>query len=508
MPDTPPKSLRDRLKSFALKWRNASYSALDHLWMLGLWAVSTPVFLAYLGTESFGVWTMINALVGLGGFMSFGFGESTVRFVSKYKANQDEDRIRKVVETSMVYYAAAGLFFALLIYAGAAWLPAALFELSPKLEAQSVTALKIAAGILFVTSYLKTLESTINGFQRYDVTAKMGMATRSFIILGNVVLAVAGYGIDAMLAMAAVGLCVQTVLYYAIVRLRFVSDFRLFALPDRDVSGEILRFGLQAWVQISAGALGNVVDRFLVGALISPAAAGVYAICLQLAQQIFLLVVRGLAFLTPATAELTEARPDPLAYVPLLRGGYNMTLLVVGVTAVPLMVLASQVLTFWVGEDIAAAGTDVLKLMAIYFAFQAVAMAPFMMLNGFGRPGWNSVGTMANGIATIALAAVLLPRIGLMGAVVARIIAYPTLSVIFLAFHRLVLKGRGGFITAGVLAYLTVILGTSYSLAMWSETWDQLPALRLVAMLVALSACGALVASLPVLTRRYRAGRA
>jgi O-antigen/teichoic acid export membrane protein len=494
-----------KLRAFGRKWRNTLYSTADHLWLLALWAVSTPVFIVHLGPASFGIWTIVNALIGLGGVMSFGFGESTIRYVSKYNARNDSEMVRKVVETSITLYAVTGLFFAALIYAAAPWISGSLLGLESDLDHQTVLAVRIAAYVIFITSYLKTLESVVNGFQRFDLSAKAGMLTRSFIILGNVALALTGYGIATMLLMAAIGLTGQTLLYYVLVRRRFVPRFRLTAWPHPEVSGEIIRFGLQVWLQISAGAMGNIIDRFLVGALVSPAAAGVYAVCVQLAQQTHLLVMRALAYLSPATSK-TTATPEGRKELPgLFHPATRLSLFVIGITAVPLLVLPSHILTFWVGAEFAASGTSTLQILIACFSLLAATTVPYFMLNGSGFPHWNTGATLLNGIVLIATALVLIPKLGLIGAAIARLIAAPTLGGIFLGFHRHVLHQRQVKVsTFATLGWLGAILAGAYCLSLWTRGWPEMSALPLIGSVVIFSALGGGVAGLPMIVQRFR----
>ena len=214
MTDTSLPSARDRLRAFARKWRNSSFSSLDHIWMVVLWAVSTPVFIRTLGEDAFGIWVLISTLVGMGGVVSFGFGEATVRFVSKALSERDTDRIRRVVETSLTLYALTGVAFAGAVYLLAPWLATQAFELSPELQAQTILGFHLASFVIFVTAFLKTLEAVINGYQRYDITAKVGMVTRSVVLLTNVGLALLGYPVWVMVLLTAIGMTAMTAVYF------------------------------------------------------------------------------------------------------------------------------------------------------------------------------------------------------------------------------------------------------------------------------------------------------
>jgi O-antigen/teichoic acid export membrane protein len=415
--------------------RNITFSTADHLLLLALWAATTPVFILELGDDLFGIWVLINAVVGLGGVFSLGLGEATVRFVARHVAAGRRDLAARVVETTLTLYVAIGVLAGLAVAAAAAAIADGALAIPAEHLDEAVLGLRLAGLALLVTSVLKVYEATINGFERFDVTARIGMVTRSFIILANLAAVLAGYGLVTLMTLTVIGLAGQAIALQRLVVRRFLPEVTPWRGPCRTVVGDVLRFGAHSWVQITSGALSTIVDRFLVGALVSPAAAGVYAVCLQLAQQIHLLLVRALAFLMPAASASEGGRGLAAAYAQ----GTALTLAVVAAIAVPLYALAPQVLTVWIGADFAAEGTTTLRLLTVYFAIWGTGVAPFYLLNGAGLPGWNTAAGLLHGLGIVGLATLLLPTFGLDGIGWARLAALPTLFLLFAALRMRVL---------------------------------------------------------------------
>lgn len=454
-----------RVAAFLRRWRNTIFSTADHLWLLILWAVSTPVFIFYLGADRFGIWILINAIVGLGGVMSLGFGEATIRYVALYRGQNKLGDVSRIIDTTLALYAAIGVLSAVGISAAADAIATSAFKLSDSEAVEAVLALRLAGLALLITAYLKTYEAVINGFERFDLTARVGMATRSFIILGNLALVLMGFGLAALIACAVLGLVGQTIVYFLICRRSFVPELKVVSLPDWATTREIASFGLQSWLQICAGALNTLADRFLVAAMIDPAAAGIYAVCLQLAQQIHLLLARGLAFMMPETSRGDGGTDGLTKRLRSYRGGATLVLLMAGVVALPMYALASQILTIWVGADFAAAGTETLQIMTLYFAASGGVVPMYFLLNGAGHPAWNTAATLIHSIAGLALAAALLPAMGLPGAAWGRLATLPAFLVILWALHRYVLQSPGWRTSAIMIAWLLVVGTTAWGVS-------------------------------------------
>lgn len=445
--------------------RNVVFSGADHVLLLALWAASTPIFIAELGAELFGLWILINAVVGLGGVFSLGLGEATVRFVAKYLGAGRRDLAARVVETTLTLYGAVGVVAGVAVAVAAPAIAAGVLDVAAADRGAAVDGLGLAGLALVVTSVLKVFEAAVNGAERFDVTARVNMAARSFIILANVAAVLAGHGLATLMTLTVLGLAGQALILQRLVAVRFLPEVRWWRGPSRAVVGEVVRFGAHGWLQITAGALSTIVDRFLVGALVTPAAAGVYAVCMQLSQQIHLLLVRALAFLMPAAS--AAGRGDTGRLATGYGQGAALTLAVIGAVAVPLYVLAPQVLTVWIGAAFAADGAITLRLLVIYFAVKAAGVVPFFLLNGVGRPGWNTVGALLHGVAVVAVMGLVLPVNGLDGAGWARLAALPTLVVVFGALLTRVLPGARqatALFGGGIAAALVLGAGV----ALWS----------------------------------------
>ena len=486
-----------RLAGLLRQWRNTVFSTLDHVWLLLLWILSTPIFIHFLGPERFGVWILINAVIGLGGAMSLGFGEATIRYVSHYRGQNRPEEVQRICNTTLSLYALIGALSGAGITAAAPAISALAFKLTGSQADEAIMALRFAGAALFVTAYLKTFEAVINGYERFDLTARVGIATRSFIILSNVALALAGYGVATLIACAVVGLAGQAVALFLMAKRRFVPGLTVLCRPDRKTIGEIASFGIQSWLQICAGALIMLADRFVVASMLGPTAAGVYTVCLQLAQQLHLLLVRGLAFMMPATSRGNAASSGLAVRAKSYESATTLVLLLVGAIALPMYILAPQILQVWVGEKFSEDGTGTLRTLTLYFAALGASVPIFFLLNGAGRPAWNTFATIAHSVVGLVLAVMLIPDLGLPGAALGRVIALPAFLVILWALHRYVLMKKGRRSSVVMFAWLSVLAVVAVGLAQILS--DRVPA-TLPAVLgigVMLSLLGAGLALLP-----------
>src|ERR1035438_6753012 len=55
---------RRRSPKFQRSLRNSSYSLADYLLLPVLWIVATPIFLRRLGVDQYGIWMLVNTVMG------------------------------------------------------------------------------------------------------------------------------------------------------------------------------------------------------------------------------------------------------------------------------------------------------------------------------------------------------------------------------------------------------------------------------------------------------------
>src|SRR5437016_6599100 len=112
--------------------RNAAYSAADYLLSPLLMIGAAPFLVARLGLARYGIWMLVNALVGTAAVVPMGLGDATVKFVSSYRARGpggegDEHSVVRVVRSTLTVSALLGLLVAAIVITAAPWLARAVF---------------------------------------------------------------------------------------------------------------------------------------------------------------------------------------------------------------------------------------------------------------------------------------------------------------------------------------------------------------------------------------------
>src|ERR1700721_3238847 len=90
-----------------LKNVGSSWSALGINVIVGIFL--SPFILHRLGDAAFGIWVLIFSVTGYYGLFDLGIRSSIIRYVSKYTATDEKEKLTRFVNTSLFSYSAIGV---------------------------------------------------------------------------------------------------------------------------------------------------------------------------------------------------------------------------------------------------------------------------------------------------------------------------------------------------------------------------------------------------------------
>ena len=441
-------------------------------WLLPLAVVFvvTPRLLHLLGAERFGILMIVLVTPVIASQFDLGLGSSAVRRLAS------ERLIGRIsISDTLLPYAVAlsaiGLVFAGLVSFGSEWIADAL-NFSAALGRDEARDLVRWCAVWGATSVISAIPALVaRAVQSFAwITAVQTVATvllwigawalvdndhplREIVILGMLV---------SVLTAALMAFAVRDVVQWG-----NTPTFRMsISLEDR-------RFARGMFISQIASAIVFQADRILVSFLGSPAMAGAYALCINVANKPLAAVVAVTSFVFPHASGLhaSEARAELSA---LLHSLDRAVVVLIFPLIVPAMWLAQSFMRLWLGSYGTPALVLAFQLLLIAFAVAALAVPAGHLLAASGRASLAAkFSCLTASVVVIAMLA-LVPPFGLLGAALA-ILAGMSTSLAFAAFARRALglqgpSGRGRF-WAGALLGVTTQAVVLFMLAQLVFDW-------------------------------------
>ena len=441
-------------------------------WLLPLIVVFllTPRLLHLLGPERFGILMIVLVTPVIATQLDFGLALSAVRRLAADLSQGQLDGPRTLFSYTVAFCAIA-LLFGTVVAGASAWLADTLgFSALLGVEAahELIRSCALWGAVSVATAVPALVARAAQSFAWLTAAQTLGTVV---LWVGALLLILVGHPLrDIVVLGILVSASSAAMMTFAVHRMvRWDSTLSLkVSIPARDI-----HFAGGMFVAQIASAIAYQADRILISSFGSPAIAGAYALCANVANKPLAAVVALTSFAFPHASGLhSDGARDELGA--LLHSLDRAVAVLVIPLLVPALGLAQPFLKLWLGDYGTPDLVLAFQVLIIAFAIPAFAVPVGHVLAASGRSGpaarfsWLTAGIVVGGIIA------LVPRYGLRGAVIAVLAAMST-SLIFSVFARRALalqkperqlRFRAG-IALGVAAQVVVL----FSLTKFVDDW-------------------------------------
>jgi O-antigen/teichoic acid export membrane protein len=361
--------------------RNTIYNLIGLGAPLLVAVVSIPALISALGTDRFGLLTLIWAVVSYFGVFDFGLGRALTQQLAIILAGDEHERICPLVATATLLMSTLGLGAGALMYAMAPSAIGLIKSVPDKQEAiQSLYAMACAMPAIILTSGFR---GVLEARQAFGVINLIRLPMGLFTFLGP--LAVVTYGSSQLDSIAWV-LTAGRLLACAI-----HAWYAWKVLPPRagtlTVQPNLLKSLLISggWLTVSnvVSPLMGYVDRFVIGSLVSASAVAFYATPNELVTKLWIVPGALTAVLFPTfAAQMAGGHDNAMRTL-------KQAVLWVFITLLPITVglalFAHEILSLWIGSTFADHSALLLQIFSIGILANCTATIPFTLLQSAGR---------------------------------------------------------------------------------------------------------------------------
>ncbi len=416
---------REILKNVGSSWSSLAINVLVGIFL-------SPFILHHLGDSAFGIWVLIFSVTGYYGLFDLGIRSSIIRYVSKYTATEERDKLTRFVNTSLFTYTGIGVVSMALTTVLSSFLEG-MFRIPPGMHTQARILLLMVGAAVSLGFPLGVFGGMLEGLQRFYIlnwTSIGSTLARAALI---VYFLHRGYGLLTV-ALITVGLPILSSI------LRGIIVFRLSPVPlglqyiDRESFRHMANYGGTTFLVLVAARLRFRTDELVLGTMMSAVAVTYFNIGARIVDyaqdfvsnlaQLFV----PMASQSEATGNLERVRKIYIA------GNRVCAFLIFPVTAI-LLILGKHIIRIWMGARYVPHSYPVLVVMILGFALMLMQAASTRVLFGLGKHrtlGWI---TVIEGLANLALSIALVPSLGIVGDALGTSIPLAFTYLVFMPRH-------------------------------------------------------------------------
>lgn len=409
--------------------RNALFTVIYNVWYLGSRLILTPLILAHVTIEEYGLWSYCFVVLSYLALTAFGFNNTYIRYAADYRSRNENDKLNELLSTGLITMVS----FSVVLFAVFRLLIPRLLDIlgiDPGLH-ETARGLLLGTAVIFVLNFsLAGYQSVLEGEQRIALVRKIHLGASVIEIALIIIFFKAGLGVFSLL-------WAYVVRFSLVIVMSIFFAYRVFPflkvsifLYRKDALKKFLGFGNQMNLLGLLSLLINSVDRIFITRILHLEAVGLYEIGRKLPNIGLMLPSAMAGTMMPAASHLEgSAQHDRLKRVYLSSTRYLMIL-----SSMPyafLIFFAPRIIEVWVGKGYShsIAVMQILALGTYINLFTGIGTA---CVRGIGKPVYEIKYMVLSAVLILALAPLLIHYQGIIGAAWAYCIAQSAGSIYFL----------------------------------------------------------------------------
>lgn len=215
---------------------------------------ATPVILANLGVEDYGIYTLTLGLVAMFNLLNWSLTAATQRFIAVSLGEGKEERIRAVFANGFYIHAGYGLLLLLIIFTVGVWFTGQVLNIPPEKVGLAGKVIIFVGFVAFFEMLLIPFEGLLKAYEHFGSITILGISRSLLKLLAAFLLYVSP--VDELLFLAMLS-ALSTLLVLAVIWTYSIRSFDFISLSivnyDRNVINEL--FAFMGWNMIGAFAI-------------------------------------------------------------------------------------------------------------------------------------------------------------------------------------------------------------------------------------------------------------
>jgi len=407
--------------------KNSLYSTIGYIFPIVFFILITPILVARLGLENYGVYILINTVLLFAALFDFGISSAFIKYISEAQAQKDEGKINRLSATANLIFFLVGLLgLAIAIAAG--------FLLSSTSNAADPDYFRLCfalAGISFIFVSLSTPFQLIpRACLKFNIEAIISIIQISAFNLGVLLLVWNNYGLKEILIWQ-IAVNILLWLVYGLTAKSLLGAISLTPGWDQTAGQKLWRFGFKTFISNVASMITNQLDRLVIPIFLGASALPYYALPGNITTQTGGITNALTSLLFPLSSKLqTETKNEQIAKIYLR--AFRLIAVLASAITLAIIIFRVKILYFWLGGDFYARSAGLMLLLAAVDFILALGKPAVSVLLGLGKNKFLAVISSLSALLNLLLLLALIPLWGLTGAAIAFIIAVlPTLIPIW-----------------------------------------------------------------------------
>ena len=381
---------------------NSLLSLIAWVFPILLGFISTPILVAKLGSEQYGLFAVVLGIISYS--FTFGIGKIAGKYVPELQALGESVKVTETIAATFWLSLAIGFVGLIALLLTAPLIVSDVLVISPELQQLAVYSLYLAGAIGLVMMLSQVFQFVLQGLHRFDNYLVLTNLNALLIGVGNIFLAISGFGVATLFAWNLVVVSITAVLFYLraahlLPAIRFVTP-----LPRPIVSTVARYAGNIILYQIFANVL-FIFERSWIVRRFGAEALTYYVVPMLLAIYMHGFMASAVQAIFPVVNELLG---DRKRLVEIYQRASKIIFVFVVFIVTNLIACGDVFLALWVSPALASRSYQLLVPHSLSFGLIAMFIMVWQLAEAFKYPTMNVIITalwMSIGVPLMIIAA-------------------------------------------------------------------------------------------------------
>lgn len=344
--------------------------------------IAIPFVIEGLGTDRFGVLTIVWIVIGYFGLFDMGLGRATTKFVADEEA-RGAAQISPIIYTSILLLIGFGIVAGLLIVVATPYLVTAILNIPQELTGETRKAFYILSASIPLVLGSVGARGVLEAQQRFTLVNTVKIPASTINYVGPLLVLPFSNQLHHVVLLLVIGRAASffIYLYYSCRNQQFLrpSEYPFFKWAKK-----LLSFGVWLTVSNFISPIMVYMDRFILGAILTMSAVAYYTTPYEMVTRVGIISGGLMGVMFPAFSVYSLEDRGKLAA--LHQQSIRYLLLALVPVTVFLVMTAEPLLYYWLGNEFAENSTTVLQILAVGVFVNSLAMVPSTLIQAAGRP--------------------------------------------------------------------------------------------------------------------------
>lgn len=366
----------------SLLGRNTLLNFIGQAVPLVVGIITVPVIVHGLGTERFGLLSLIWVALGYFQILDLGLGRATAKFAAEaLSKGQDEEVPHLVITAALgqaVFGAVGGAFFAYMI----PLLTEGLLNIPKELNEEATVTFRILAFVIPIVLVSGSFRGLLEAAQRFDLISGIQVILGILTYISPLLGVLAGIGLPGIVILILLVRFGTLVAY-------IMLDIRLFFNKrphfSFDLFFQLFRYGFWITLTLTVNPFLIYLDRIFIASLLSMEDLAYYTVPVEIVTRLQIIPASLTMTLFTAFSAL-EAGRNREKLEDVFTRSVRYILLALGLFNIMVVLFGPDILHAWLGPDFAQESGVILQIASLGILVNSLAYVPSSLLSGAGRP--------------------------------------------------------------------------------------------------------------------------